>query len=120
VILSVVKTISYKHVLSTMARRRILRDEDIESELICDTDSDEYFEDSLSEEDEDDFADEQQPPPPIQQQRQNTKWGLQSQANQPHVHQYAGGDRGKKHNEAPHINKDSSPLSVFMLYFACY
>jgi hypothetical protein len=46
------------------------------------------------------------------------KWGLQSQANQPHVHQYTGGDRGKKQNEAPHINKDSSPLSVFMLYFA--
>jgi hypothetical protein len=54
-----VKTISYKQVLSTMARR-ILRDEDIESELICDTVSDEYVEDSQSEEDEDDFADERQ------------------------------------------------------------
>jgi hypothetical protein len=65
-----VKTISYKQVLSTMARRRILRDEDIESELICDTDSDEYVEDSQSEENEDSFADEQQPPRPIQQQQQ--------------------------------------------------
>jgi hypothetical protein len=46
------------------------------------------------------------------------KWGLQSQANEPHVHQDAGGDRRKKQNEAPHINKDSSLLSVFMLYFA--
>jgi hypothetical protein len=66
-----VKTISYKQVLSTMARRRILHDEEIKSELICDTDSDEYVEDSQSEEDEDNFADEQQPPPPpIQQQQQ--------------------------------------------------
>jgi hypothetical protein len=71
-----------------------------------------------SQEDEDDCADEQ-PPPPIQQQQQqqNIKWGLQSQANEPRVHQYTGGDRGKKQNETPHINKDSSPLSIFMLYF---
>jgi hypothetical protein len=67
VILSVVKTISYTQISSTMARRRILCDEDIESHLICDTDSDEYVEDSQSE-DEDDFADEQQPPPKQQQQ----------------------------------------------------
>jgi hypothetical protein len=73
VILSVVKTISYKQVVSIMARSRILRDEGIESELTCDTDSDEYVEDSQSEEDEDDFADEQQPPPI--QQRQNMKLG---------------------------------------------
>jgi hypothetical protein len=26
--------------------------------------------------------------------------------------------RGKKQNKAPHTNKDSSPLSIFMLYFA--
>jgi hypothetical protein len=52
-----------------MAGRRILRDKDIKSELICDTDSDKYVEDSQSEEDEDDFADEQQPPPPIQRRR---------------------------------------------------
>jgi hypothetical protein len=58
-----------------MVRRRILPDEDIESELICDTDSDE---DSGSEEDENDCPDEQQSPP-IQQ--QNMKWGFQSQAN---------------------------------------
>jgi hypothetical protein len=46
------------------------------------------------------------------------KWGLQSEANQPHVHQYTGGNRGKKQNEVPRINKDSSPFSIFMLYFA--
>jgi len=31
---------------------------------------------------------------------------------------YTGGPRGKKGNEASHINDGSSPLSVFLLYFA--
>jgi hypothetical protein len=31
---------------------------------------------------------------------------------------YTRGNRGKKDNEAPHINDSSSPLSVFLLYFA--
>jgi hypothetical protein len=60
VILSLVKIISYKYILSTMACRRHLRDEDIESELICDTDSDEYVEVTESEEEKDDRTDEQQ------------------------------------------------------------
>ena len=34
------------------------------------------------------------------------------------VHTYTGGLRGKKDNEASHINDDFSPLSVFLLYFA--
>jgi hypothetical protein len=51
-------------------------------------------------------------------QQQNMKWGLQSQVKQPHVHQFTGGDKGKKQQEAPQVNKDSSPMSVFMLYFA--
>jgi hypothetical protein len=34
------------------------------------------------------------------------------------VHTYTGGPRGKKDNEASHINDGSSPLSVFLLYFA--
>ena len=34
------------------------------------------------------------------------------------AHTYTGGHRGKKDNEAPHINDGSSPLSVFLLYFA--
>jgi hypothetical protein len=72
VILSLVKIISCKYILSIMARRRHIRDEDIESELICDTDSDEYLEDTESGEEEGDHSDEQQPLPPMQQQ-QNMK-----------------------------------------------
>jgi hypothetical protein len=34
------------------------------------------------------------------------------------VHAYTGGPRGKKDNEASHINDGSNPLSVFLLYFA--
>jgi len=34
------------------------------------------------------------------------------------AHTYRGGPRGKKDNEASHINDGSSPLSVFLLYFA--
>jgi len=34
------------------------------------------------------------------------------------AHTYTGGPRGKKDNEASHINVGSSPLSVFLLYFA--
>jgi hypothetical protein len=34
------------------------------------------------------------------------KWGLQSQTDQTRVHCFMGGDRGKKQNKAPHINKE--------------
>jgi hypothetical protein len=99
-----------------MAPKRKLCDEDIESELICDTVSDEYLEDSESDETENDDDDEEQPLSVMH--KQVMKWGLRCQANQMHVHRFTGGDRGKKKKEAPHINKESSPLCVFMLSFA--
>jgi hypothetical protein len=34
------------------------------------------------------------------------------------IYSFAGGHRGKKESEAPHINDGSIPVSVFMLYFA--
>jgi hypothetical protein len=34
------------------------------------------------------------------------------------VHMYTEGKRGKKDSKAPHISDSSSPLSVFLLYFA--
>jgi len=34
------------------------------------------------------------------------------------AHTYKGGPRGKKENEASHINDGSSPLNVFLFYFA--
>ena len=34
-----------------------------------------------------------------------------------HTHPFVGPAKGVKKSEAPHINKDSSPLSVLMLFF---
>ena len=34
------------------------------------------------------------------------------------VHTFTGGPRGKRNSEVPHLNDSSSPLSVFLLYFA--
>jgi len=34
------------------------------------------------------------------------------------VHTFTGGPRGIRNSEAPHINDRSSPLNVFLLYFA--
>jgi len=69
-----------------------------------------------SDDDEDHYDEEEQPLPPVQW-KEIKKWGLRSQDDQTHVHQFTGSDRGKKQNKAPYINKDSSPLSGFMLYF---
>jgi hypothetical protein len=50
-----VKSILSKYILSTVACRRNLCNEDLESKLICDTDSDDYVEDIESAKDEVDF-----------------------------------------------------------------
>jgi len=46
-----------------MAPRRKFHGEDIKSQLICDTDSDDYAEDIESDKDENDYNDEQPSPP---------------------------------------------------------
>jgi hypothetical protein len=93
-----------------------LCDEDIETELIYDTDSYEYVENTESDVDEDHYEEEEQPSLSVKQ-KPITKWGLRSQADQTCVHQSAGSDRGKKLSEAQHISKDLSPLGFFNLYF---
>jgi hypothetical protein len=45
---------------------------------------------------------------------------LRSQSDQTHVHQFTGGDSGKKQTEAQHINKDSSTVSGHSLFYICY
>ena len=49
-----------------MAHRRILHNENIESELNCDIDSDDYVEDTESDENEYYYDEEEQPLPPVQ------------------------------------------------------
>jgi hypothetical protein len=42
---------------------------------------------------------------------------IQSRPSAPVIHKFTGGPSGLRQNEAPHVNKDSLPLSVFMLFF---
>ena len=46
------------------------------------------------------------------------QWTLPSCPQSSIAHTYTEGPRGKKDNEASRINDGSSPLSVFLLYFA--
>jgi hypothetical protein len=47
-----------------------------------------------------------------------SKWGQPTDWRNRSVHQFTGDTPGKRQNVAPHINKNSTPFSVFMLYFA--
>jgi hypothetical protein len=101
--LSFVKLTLYKYKLSAMATKRKLCDEDIQSELICDTDSDEYLEDSESDETDDNDDDEEQPSSAMH--KQVMKWGLRCQANQMHVHRFTGGDKREEEEESSTSHK---------------
>jgi len=46
------------------------------------------------------------------------QWTLPSFPQSSVAHTYTGSRRGKRDNEASHINDGSSPLSLFLLYFA--
>jgi hypothetical protein len=48
----------------------------------------------------------------------STTWGPPHQHDRRGVNNFSGGAVGINLNEAPHVNKDSAPLCVFMLYFA--
>jgi hypothetical protein len=51
--------------------------------------------------------------------RSASEWGLPSQScSLNSVHNFAGGPHGMKVSEASHINHTSSPLAVFMSFFA--
>jgi hypothetical protein len=53
-----------------MAHKRSLLNEDTESKLICDIDSENYVEDTVSDEDEDYYDEEKQPSPSVQRKHQ--------------------------------------------------
>ena len=52
------------------------------------------------------------------QQPVSLQWTCSSCPQSSVIHTYTGGPRGKKGNEASHINDGSSPLSIVLLYFA--
>jgi len=117
-----------------MAGKKIkLNEEAIGEILVADTDSKsgseasdfDYFGEEEEEEEDQHHRQQQQ-----QQQRQAsaetetqaaTSGGLSNwgppQGRNTNIHPFVCPAKGVKESEAPHINKDSSPLSVFMLFF---
>jgi hypothetical protein len=100
------------HPTMAMKRRRLENDE-IERQLIIDSDSDccTEFDDDWGYEDEDD--EELQPSS-----SSPSSWGPPQQHGRRGVNNFSGGAVGINLNEAPHVNKDSTPLCVFMLFFS--
>ena len=114
-----------------MAAKKITLDKEAISEiLVADTDSEtgseasNFENDFEEEEEEEDQYHHQQ----LQQQASADSetqaatsgglptWGL-PQGRNTNIHHFVGPAKGVKKSEAPHINKDSSPLSVLMLFF---
>ena len=116
-----------------MVGRKIKLDEEAISEiLVAGTDSESGseasdFEDCVEQEEEEDPQQQQQQQ---QQQKQQASgevktqaatsgglptWGL-PQGRYTGIHPFVGPAKGVKKSETPHINKDSSPLSVLMLF----
>jgi hypothetical protein len=103
-----------------------LAEEAIKEILVADTDSEsgaeasdieEYFEE---EEEEQQQQQQQQASAEVELQAA-TSGGLPSwgppQGRNTNIHPFFGPAKGVNKSEAPHINKDSSPLSVLMLFF---
>jgi len=119
-----------------MAGKKITLDEEGISEiLVADTDSESGseasdfendFEEEEEEEDQHHHHHQQQ-----QQQLQQSSADIETQAamsgglptwgppqgRNTNIHPFVGPAKGVKKSEAPHINKDSSPLSVLMMFF---
>jgi len=117
-----------------MAGKKIKLDEEAISEiLVADTDSESGseardFEDYLEEEEEEDPQQQQQQASAEVETQAATSgrlptWG-QLQGRNTNIHPFVGPAKRVKKSEAPHINKDSSPLSVLMLFsqkcFICW
>jgi hypothetical protein len=61
--------------------------------------------------------DDQMTPSPLASEGMST-WRQPTDRPNTCVHQFTGDTPGRRQNMAPHINKDSIPYSIFMLYFA--
>jgi len=110
-----------------MAGKKIKLDEEAISEiLVADTDSESGseasdFEDYLEYKEEEEDPQQQQQASSESETQAATSgrlptWGP-PQGRNTNIHPFVGPAKGVKKSEAPHINKDSSPLSVLMLFF---
>ena len=106
-----------------MVERKIKLDEPAGSViLVADTDSESGaeardLEDEFSESKEELEASAQDEPQAATSGGGPTTWGP-PQGRNIKIHLFVGPAKGLKNSEAPHINKDSSPLAVFMLFFS--
>jgi hypothetical protein len=103
-----------------MATRRLEEDE-IENQLLWDTNSDCFTESEdgapgSGSEKEQETGPKHPPPPPQPSSSSSSLWGP-PQHDRRGSNNFAGGAVGVNLNAAPHVNKDSTPLCVFMLYF---
>ena len=111
-----------------MATKKLKLDEEAITEiLVADTDSEsgtevsdveEEFEEDEQEEEEEllQQASAQDIPQAATSDGGLPPWGL-PQGRNTNVHPFVGPAKGVKKSEVPHINKNSSPLSVLMLFF---
>jgi hypothetical protein len=98
-----------------MAMKRTLDNEDIEQELALESESDDCCEPSDTESDEDIEQQQQKKPQPGTSAGGDSNWGPPQGRNKD-IHVFTGPSRGVNKNEAPHINKDSTPFSVLMYF----
>ena len=110
-----------------MTGKKIKLDEEAISEiLVADSDSESGseasdFEDYLEEEEEEEEDQQQQQSSAEIETQVATSGGLPTwglpQGRSTNIHPFVGPAKGVKKSEAPHVNKDSLPLSVLMLFF---
>ena len=112
-------------------KRMKLQEEAVSEILVVDTDSEsgaeasdfeDYFGEEEEEEDEEEEEEQQQQQASAEIQPQTaTSGGLPTwgppQGRNTNIHPFVGPAKGVKESEAPHINTDSSPLSVLLLFF---
>ena len=105
-----------------MAAKKIKLDEPAISEiLVADTDSESGaeasdLEDQFSESEEKEASAQEDEPQATRSGGGSPIWGP-PQGRNIKIHPFVGPAKGLKNSEAPHINKDSSPLAVLMLFF---
>jgi hypothetical protein len=93
-----------------------MEEDEIESQLLYDTDSDCATDDSKNGEEESDFEIEVNEEPSCS----SATWGPPDQHGKSGVNNYSGRDVGLNTNEAPHVNKESksskfvTPLGILM------
>jgi hypothetical protein len=100
-------------------RKRTLEEEDIAQELFLDSDSDAHDSedelwspDSVSDHDSDRESDRDGTRPGDAQWTNTRSW-----RGAPIIHRFTGDPSGLRQSQAPTVNKHSTPLSVFMLFF---